>query len=359
MSTAESTDQRAISNDALRRLEEQIGELAAQIQAATFRLLELLWRYDQQGAWASGGFKTCAAWFSWFTGIDLGAAREKVRVARALPALPQTSDALRRGEISYSKVRAHVERVVRTYRKADAAAENKRAMRQLADRRLTTRYADDGALLIEARLPPEEGAKVLAALDAAADLLREESPTGEGCGKTSHSQRQADALVRLADGALAAGLPGRRAADTRQVVVHVEAAVLADLSEDGQCELESGVHVSAETARRFACDCSVVSVTDGDQLAVTDGHRAASTHGPSARPPAAGGSDAPSGLSAARCAGSCRPSSGAVSFQAAIISASSRRIIADIGLTAERRASRTLACSAPTTTRSFTRADIG
>lgn len=134
----------------LQQLEREIGELAAQIQAATYRLLELLRRYDEQGTWADGGFKTCAAWLSWYTGIDLGAAREKVRVCRALPALPQTSDALRRGELSYSKVRAltrvatpdneedllvtakhgttaHVEWVVRAYRK-------ERAMRQLADR---------------------------------------------------------------------------------------------------------------------------------------------------------------------------------------------------------------------------------
>lgn len=280
----------------LKQLEREIGELAAQIQAATYRLLELLRRYDEQGAWVDGGFKTCAAWLSWYTSIDLGAAREKVRVSRALPALPQTSDALRRGELSYSKVRAltrvataeneedllvtakhgttaHVERVVRAYRKADLAAENKRAMRQLADRRLTTRYAEDGSLVIEARLPPEEGGKVLAALDAATDILRKESSADDDRrSKTSHSQRQADALVRLADGALAAGLPGRRAADTRQVVLHVDTAVLTDPSQDGQCELDSGVHLSAETARRFACDCTVVTVSDEEEGSNSETH---------------------------------------------------------------------------------------
>jgi hypothetical protein len=292
---AQSNPREAMNRAAVKQLEREIGELAAQIQAATYRLLELLHRYDEQGAWADGGFKTCAAWLSWYTSIDLGAAREKVRVSRALPALPQTSNALRRGELSYSKVRAltrvataeneedllvtakhgttaHVERVVRAYRRADLAAENERAMRQLADRRLTTRYADDGSLVIEARLPPEEGAKVLAALDAATDLLRKESPEdgsrgSASRGKTSHSQRQADALVRLADGALAAGLPGRRAADTRQVVLHVDAEVLADPNAEGRCDLgNAAVHVSAETARRFACDCGVVTVADPSSL---------------------------------------------------------------------------------------------
>jgi hypothetical protein len=285
-------------------LEREIGQLAAHIQAATFRLLELLERYDRQGAWASGGFKTCAAWLSWYASIELGAAREKVRVARALPRLPRTSDALRCGELSYSKVRAmtrvatadneegllvtarhgttaHLERVVRAYRKADVAAENERVMTRLAGRYLTTRYAEDGSLVVEGRLPPEEGAKLFSALDAAADQLRDESPGSEtGRGAITHGQRRADALVRLADGALAAGLPGRRAADTRRVVVHVDAEVLADPTEDGRCELAGG-HVSAESARRFACDGQVVEVLDGEPRRVghAEGERAGGASG--------------------------------------------------------------------------------
>jgi hypothetical protein len=37
---------------------------------------------------------------------DLGAARERVRVARALGTLPRLAQALSRGELSYAKVRA-------------------------------------------------------------------------------------------------------------------------------------------------------------------------------------------------------------------------------------------------------------
>src|SRR4030081_2370906 len=39
-------------------------------------------------------------------GLDLGAARELVRVARALGTLPLLAQALARGELSYAKVRA-------------------------------------------------------------------------------------------------------------------------------------------------------------------------------------------------------------------------------------------------------------
>ena len=39
-------------------------------------------------------------------GIGMVAARDKVRVARILPSLPNISEAFRSGQLSYSKVRA-------------------------------------------------------------------------------------------------------------------------------------------------------------------------------------------------------------------------------------------------------------
>ncbi|PYO33846.1 MAG: HNH endonuclease, partial [Candidatus Rokuibacteriota bacterium] len=52
------------------------------------------------------GFRTCADWLSWRVGLAPGAARERVRVARALGTLPLLAQALARGELSYAKVRA-------------------------------------------------------------------------------------------------------------------------------------------------------------------------------------------------------------------------------------------------------------
>src|SRR5579863_5514110 len=89
----------------LEELGERIAELAAQISAATYELLAMLRDFDERGGWNSG-FRSCAHWLGWRVGLDLGAAREKVRVARALGALPLVSASMRRGEISYSKVRA-------------------------------------------------------------------------------------------------------------------------------------------------------------------------------------------------------------------------------------------------------------
>jgi 5-methylcytosine-specific restriction endonuclease McrA len=71
-------------------------------------------------------------------------------------------------------------------------------------------------------------------------------------------QQQADALALLAETALHhridPGAPGER----YQVVVHVDASVLADADEAGQSVLEDGLRVSAETSQRLACDASRV-----------------------------------------------------------------------------------------------------
>src|SRR6202162_1354471 len=129
----------------LDRLGDEIAELSAHLDAATARLLALIREFDARGGWNTG-FRSCAAWLSWRVGLDLGAARERVRVARALETLPLLAQALARGELSYTKVRAltrvatpetearlpaegragtgaHVERIVRGWRRVDGRAE--------------------------------------------------------------------------------------------------------------------------------------------------------------------------------------------------------------------------------------------
>jgi uncharacterized protein DUF222 len=87
------------------RLGDEIAELSAHLDAATAHWLELIREFDARGGW-NRDFRSCAHWLAWRVGLDLGAARERVRVARALGALPRLADALARGELSYAKVRA-------------------------------------------------------------------------------------------------------------------------------------------------------------------------------------------------------------------------------------------------------------
>jgi hypothetical protein len=89
----------------LERLGDRIAELSAHLDAATASLLDLIREFDQRGGWGNG-FRSCAEWLSWRVGLDLGAARERVRVALALETLPRLAQALAHGELSYAKVRA-------------------------------------------------------------------------------------------------------------------------------------------------------------------------------------------------------------------------------------------------------------
>lgn len=89
----------------LEQLDHEIAELSAHLDAATAHLLDLIREFDARDGW-NNGFRSCADWLAWRVGLDLGAARERVRVARALGSLPRMAAALARGELSYAKVRA-------------------------------------------------------------------------------------------------------------------------------------------------------------------------------------------------------------------------------------------------------------
>jgi uncharacterized protein DUF222 len=291
----------------LDQLGDEIAVLSAHLDAATARLLDLIREFDARGGWNSG-FRSCAAWLSWRVGIDLGAARERVRVARALGTLPLLAQALARGELSYAKVRAltrvatpetearllgvgragtaaHVERTVRGWLCVDRRAEARETAQRHRSRGLHVYQDADGMVVLRGRLEPEVGALLMQALAAARETLYQRArgrdgnvPVGHGnvSAETppSMAQKQADALALLAETALHheldPGAPGER----YQVVVHVDAPALADADQQGQSVLEGGTRVSAETARRLACDASrVVMRHDEDGRVVEIGAR--------------------------------------------------------------------------------------
>src|SRR5215475_6559339 len=177
----------------LDRLADEIAELSAHLQAATARLLDLIREFDAREGWNTG-FRSCAHWLSWRVGLDLGAAREHVRVARALGSLPRLAEALARGEASYAKVRAvtrvatpetearllavarsgtaeHVERIVRGWRRVDRQAEARETARRDASRALHVYPDSDATMIIKGRLTPEVGALLVKALAAARESL--------------------------------------------------------------------------------------------------------------------------------------------------------------------------------------------
>jgi uncharacterized protein DUF222/HNH endonuclease len=262
----------------LDRLGDEIAELSAHLEAATARLLDLIREFDARGGWNTG-FRSCAAWLSWRVGLDLGAARERVRVARSLATLPRLAQALGRGELSYAKVRAltrvatpeteeqllgvgragtasHVERIVRGWRRVDRRAEAREDALKHTSRGLHVYRDEDGMVTIRGRLEPEVGALLVQALTAAREALYQK--VGVSSETSTMAQRQADALALLAETALHHGIDPGAPGERYQVVVHVDAPALADPHQPGQSVLEDGEHVSAETSRRLACDANRV-----------------------------------------------------------------------------------------------------
>jgi 5-methylcytosine-specific restriction endonuclease McrA len=283
------------SSPDLDRLGDEIAELSVHLDAATARLLDLIREFDARGGWANG-FRSCAAWLTWRVGLDMGAARERVRVARALGTLPRLAQALARGELSYSKVRAltrvatpeteepllavgragtahHVERIVQGWRRVDRNAEAREAKRQHVSRALHVYQDEDGMVTVRGRLTPEVGALLMQALAAARETLYQQARAGAGepgyvdgsSEAPTIAQQQADALALLAEAALHHGVDPGAPGERYQVVVHVDAPVLADPDQPGQSVLEDGANVPAETSRRLACDASrVVMRHDGE-----------------------------------------------------------------------------------------------
>ncbi len=79
---------------------------SGRIAAGEARLLTLIAEFDRREAWGGVGLLSCAHWLSWRTSLLPSAAREKVRVARALTDLPLVQEAFGAGRLSYSQVRA-------------------------------------------------------------------------------------------------------------------------------------------------------------------------------------------------------------------------------------------------------------
>jgi Domain of unknown function (DUF222) len=278
------------------QLGDEIAELSAHLDVATARLLDLIREFDAREGWNTG-FRSCAAWLSWRVGLDLGATRERVRVARALPALPRLAQALARGELSYAKVRAltrvatpeteerlltvarigtacHVERIVRGWRRVDRYAEARETAQRHKSRALHVYQDEDGMWIIRGRLAPEVGAVLVQGLDAGREALYQQRralnvdstreagfiPQDVSEETPSMEHQRADALALVAETALHHGIDPGAPGERYQVVIHVDAPVLADPDQPGQSVLDDGTHVSAETARRLACDASRVAM---------------------------------------------------------------------------------------------------
>jgi hypothetical protein len=295
----------------LHDLESELLGLAGHIAAAECRFLQLLAEFDHRNGWAGDGIRSCAHWLSWRAGMSLRTATEHLRVAHALRHLPRIAKAFAAGRISYSKVRAitriagsdtatltrlaaeiaagasdlrhttvadpdtaeqimlnvalhgtagHVETVVRAVRRRHTPAENHAARRSLS-----WHWDDDGSLVLRGRFTPDQGAALVAAIEALVppgtpvahpvprppDDLQERAREQEpGPAVDRVAARRADALLTLVDGGADAEAGPLVERGQAQVIVHIDAST-------GAARLAGGPEVSASTADRLSCDARV------------------------------------------------------------------------------------------------------
>ena len=261
-----------LSRDEIDALADEIALAACRIDAAQRVLLTNIRAFDQAGGWAWQGAKSCAAWLSWRIGCGQNAANERVRVAKALGALPRIDTAFGAGELSYCKVRAMTrvatpdnEALLLDQARSATGAELERICASVREvlrprdaqggddvRYVRRRHAGLGMTRIEAQLYADEAERVWQALASVRREL-ETAPGGRAPGaevEAAGVRCEASSGVHEASGAEA------------------EAAGV-------RCEASSGVHEASGAAQARAAspaDEGVVAWADGclDGLLVED-----------------------------------------------------------------------------------------
>jgi Domain of unknown function (DUF222)/HNH endonuclease len=231
MTAQNGTARMAVSTDrSIDDLDREILRLARQMNAETYRMLLLVRDFDDRFGFAKWGFPSCADWLAWRCSLSLSAAREKVRSAQALRALPAISAAFADGRLSYSKVRVltrvaanHDEDLLLAYALDATASQVEERCRQIRnvepesvdaarrawERRSLTLFRDRarGVVRITVELPEAEGELVGRAIESAvaagdAALGVEFASNPERSADAWRAQ-QADALVAIMKGYLA------------------------------------------------------------------------------------------------------------------------------------------------------------
>ncbi len=266
------------------------------------RLLRCIRRFDEAGGWVPQGALSCAHWLTWRIGFDIGAAREHVRVARALGGLPRIDEALRLGKVSYSKVRAltraadpgneatllewaenstgaELEKVIAKYRRV-MRVEGFLPVDDPAFRFVRRRDTATGMVQVTAQLLPEEAAIVMKALEIARERLSESAEVSAGTSTTGLRRRLAaerresadrvDGLLWLAEAALGGKVGDVSPASPVEVVVHVDQAELDQGDRGPDSSLDDGRSIEPESTERLLCDAAVVRVVEDARGSLLD-----------------------------------------------------------------------------------------
>jgi hypothetical protein len=252
-------------------------------------------RVEESKAWQKDGHRTAAEWVASKTGTSVGQAIGVLDTGRRLEELPLTRDAFLSGRLSEMQAReisnaafaapkqeralleaARTESVTALREecrrvKAAAVPDELARIESIRRRRYFRHWTEhDGAVRLDARLTPDAGAEVVAAVDAVRSRTFAEARKA-GLRESSDAYA-ADALVELVSGS---GTPARGPRAMVHVVVDHAALASGAAGADQRCEIPGIGRIPVETARALVEDSiQKVLVTNGiDVRAVAHGGR--------------------------------------------------------------------------------------
>ncbi len=264
-------------------IEEDFAELQRAVELLEVERLRRLAEIDKRRLFERDGYLSSASWLASRFKVGWGAARELIRVARSLEEMPATREALQAGDISLSGVKvlaatreadpeafvrseeqlveaarihsmSDLRRVVAYWRQAverEHAAQGEEKLRE--QRRLHASVSLLGMVRLDGNLDPETGETLLTALGAVLDA---EARSGQGEDDRTPAQRREDALAEVCRQWLDRSERPTVAGERPHVTVTVGAEALGAHTS----ELDHVGPVPPETARRIACDASVMRV---------------------------------------------------------------------------------------------------
>jgi hypothetical protein len=258
-------------------------------------------RVEETNLWRRDGHRSAASWLAATTGSSVGAAVGTLETARRLEDLPATAEAQRDGRLSEAQARevaaaatadpraeadllaaARTEPVAalrqRAQRVRASAADEAARQRGVHQRRRLRHWNDaDGAFRMDLWTTAEAGATILANLKPFCDRAFTEA---RAAGRRESAEAYAaDALVALAEAAVAPGCQAGNGESGPRAMIHVRvdhAALLRGHVEVGEvCEVPGIGPIPVATARAWAADAVLGAlVTNGvDVVAVAHAGR--------------------------------------------------------------------------------------
>jgi hypothetical protein len=267
--------------------EQGFAELQCIAQAVEAKKLAWLANIERRASFRQDGYLSTTDWLSDRFNLTRGSAKEQIKTAEALEALPRAREALQAGEVSPSAVRvptaaweSHPEafeangsslldeakekpigdlrRVVEDWRHRQDQNDGLEQTRKARERRrLDICPTASGMVRVDGELDPEGGEHVMTALQAMVDADVKSGPTD----LRTPRQRRADALVELARRYLDSPERPQVGGERPHVTVTVDVDTLRELKRTAKLDHSGLLH--PEAARRLACDASVTRVVLG------------------------------------------------------------------------------------------------